>query len=218
MNTNPRAKKVLCYGDSNTFGQHPDKLHRYPANVRWTGVLQQLLGDDYYVIEEGLGSRTTDLDYVRKPGRNGKEYFTPCLQSHKALDIVVIMLGTNDLKIEYRRSAREIAEALGGLVDDAREYGVDLNSAPPTVILVSPILIDESAPYFYKFYTEYYDKESMSESSKLADEVRRVADEKHAIFVDAAQVARAGEDGVHFLEASERPFAERIRDVVVHNL
>ena len=62
MNTNPNAINILCFGDSNTYGQKPDKTGRYEANVRWTGVLQQLLGDGYYVIEEGLGSRTTDAD------------------------------------------------------------------------------------------------------------------------------------------------------------
>ena len=63
MNTNPQATKILCYGDSNTYGQKPDKTGRYEANFRWTGVLQDLLGNSYYVVEEGLGSRTTDLNY-----------------------------------------------------------------------------------------------------------------------------------------------------------
>jgi len=68
MNTNPNAKTILCYGDSNTWGQKPDKSSRYLVDVRWTGLLQKTLGDSYYVIEEGLSSRTTDLDYNHKPG------------------------------------------------------------------------------------------------------------------------------------------------------
>jgi lysophospholipase L1-like esterase len=71
MNTLPSAKTILCYGDSNTWGQTPEKSGRRPANIRWTGVLQAELGSEYYVIEEGLSSRTTDLDYAKKPGRNG---------------------------------------------------------------------------------------------------------------------------------------------------
>jgi lysophospholipase L1-like esterase len=62
VNTNPNAKVVLCYGDSNTWGRLPDRSGRYAVDERWTGQLQKLLGDDYYVIEEGLGGRTTDLD------------------------------------------------------------------------------------------------------------------------------------------------------------
>lgn len=147
MNTDPNAVKILCYGDSNTYGQKPDKPGRYEANVRWTGVLQELLGIGYHIVEEGLGSRTTNLDYHKKPGRNGRSYLAPCLQSHNPIDIVIMMLGTNDLKIEYRRSAEDIASALGGLIDDVRTYGETKTGANPKIILISPIEIDDQAPF-----------------------------------------------------------------------
>ena len=70
MTTNPNAVTILCYGDSNTWGQKPDKSGRYPADTRWTGRLQNQLGDGFAIIEEGLGSRTTDLEYAKKPGRS----------------------------------------------------------------------------------------------------------------------------------------------------
>ena len=54
-----RMKSILCYGDSNTYGLMPDSPDRYPRDVRWTGILQKKLGEDYYVIEEGLSGRTT---------------------------------------------------------------------------------------------------------------------------------------------------------------
>lgn len=214
MNTNPQAIKVLCYGDSNTHGQKPDKTGRYEANARWTGVLQEILGSEYYVIEEGLGSRTTDLDYDKKPGRNGKSYLAPCLHSHNPVDIVTIMLGTNDLKIEYRRSAEAIANALSGLIDDVRTYGETKTGETPKIILISPIEIDDQVARFAEFYTGYYDAESMTESKKLSTAIKKVADEKRVLFLDAATVSRPGEDGIHFSEESERPFAELIAGVV----
>lgn len=210
MNTHPNAIKVLCYGDSNTHGQKPDKTGRYEANVRWTGVLQDLLGSEYYVMEEGLGSRTTDLDYDKKPGRNGKTYLAPCLHSHDPIDIVTIMLGTNDLKIEYHRSPEDIANALGGLIDDVREYGETKTGEAPKIILISPIEIDDQMPRFYEFYTGYYNADSMIESKKLSEEIKRVADEKEVLFLDAATVSKPGEDGIHFSEESEQPLAELI--------
>src|SRR6478672_7408743 len=112
MTTNPDAKRILCFGDSNTWGRIPHVPGRYPVNVRWTGRLQKLLGDNFEIIEEGLGSRTTDLNYAKKPGRNGRAYLTPCLDSHNPLDVVVIMLGTNDAKIEFNRNAQDIALAV----------------------------------------------------------------------------------------------------------
>lgn len=210
MNTNPNAFTILCFGDSNTHGQNPDRTGRYEANVRWTGVLQDILGNEYRIIEEGLGSRTTDLDYDKKPGRNGKKYLVPALHSHDPLDMVVIMLGTNDLKIEYRRSASEIADALGGLVDDVNLYGITKTGDRPKVILVSPIEINDQAPRFTEFYAGYYDAESMIESKKLPEAIQQVADEKGVLFLDAATVSKPGEDGIHFSEESERPLAELI--------
>lgn len=210
MNTSPTAIKVLCYGDSNTWGQKPDKTGRYAANVRWTGLVQNLLGDSYYVVEEGLGSRTTDLEYDRKPGRNGKTYLVPCVASQIPVDVVAIMLGTNDLKMEYSRTAEEIATAIKGLVDDVRTYGLDKNGKAPKIILISPILVDDKAPRFTEFYTGYYDSRSMQESLKLAGAIEAVAEANDCTFLNAADVAHSGEDGIHFSEDSNKPLAELI--------
>lgn len=215
MNTNPNAITVLCYGDSNTHGQKPDKTGRYEANVRWTGVLQDLLGNNYYVIEEGLGSRTTDLDYDKKPGRNGKFYLAPCLHSHDPIDIVVIMLGTNDLKSHYNRSVDEIAKALGGLVDDCRTYGETKTGKTPTVILVSPIVINEQAPHFHEFYSGSYDKESGVKSEGLSDSIRKVGSEKDVLFIDAATVSKPGGDGIHIDQQYLRPLGELLAQTIL---
>ena len=214
MNTDPNAVKILCYGDSNTYGQKPDKPVRYEANVRWTGVLQELLGNGYHIVEEGLGSRTTNLDYDKKPGRNGRSYLAPCLQSRNPIDIVIMILGANDLKIEYRRSAEDIASALGGLIDDVRTYGETKTGANPKIILISPIEIDDQAPFFAEFYTGYYDSESMKESKKLAEAIEKIADEKDVLFLDAAAVSKPGEDGIHFDIESQRPLAKLIAGVI----
>lgn len=100
---------ILCFGDSNTFGQRPDMNARYDESVRWPRRLGALLADEarqYYVIEEGLGGRRTDLDHPNpaKPSRNGWTYFPPCLASHQP-DIAIIMLGTNDAQICHQRTS-----------------------------------------------------------------------------------------------------------------
>lgn len=92
MNTNPNAIRILCYGDSNTRGSRPDSGERYRADVRWTGVLQNMLGVDFEVIEEGLGGRTTDVDDQKREGKNGKTYLVPALWSHNPLDFVILAL------------------------------------------------------------------------------------------------------------------------------
>ncbi len=214
MNVNPSAINVLCNGDSNPYGQKPDKTGRYEINVRWTGILQELLGKGYRVIEEGLGSRTTDLDYDKKPGRNGRTYLLPCLQSHNPIDIVVIMLGTNDLKTQYKRTAEQIADSLGKLIDDVRTYASTKNAATPEIVLISPIEINAKAPRFAEFYTGYYDERSMRESKRLSQAILELASTKDVLFLDAATVSKPGEDGIHFNEQSQKPLAKLIFNVI----
>jgi len=215
MNTNPAAIKVLCYGDSNTWGQKPDKSGRYPADMRWTGRLQNCLGRQYYIVEEGLGSRTTDLEYVKKPGRNGKTYLMPCLESHSPLDIVVLMLGTNDLKIEFDRSAQAAAEAIAGLVDLIRDVAVNRVGQPPTVLLVSPVYIDDQAPDFAEFYGGvYYNDDSGTKSRELAEAIKGIADKMDCEFFDASGVARPGADGIHFSKAAHVGLADALEKEV----
>jgi lysophospholipase L1-like esterase len=209
MNIRPTAKAILCYGDSNTWGQTPNKTgKRRSSNARWTGVLQESLGNEYYVIEEGLSSRTTDLDYEKKPGRNGRVYLEPCLDSHAPLDIVVLMLGTNDFKIEFNRSAVEIAEATHELVKLIQEKTAKYDGNPAKIVLVSPILVDGNAPRIKEWYAAHYDENSVKKSQELASCLRKVAESAGCYFVDAAQVAKAGVDGIHFDEESHRALGD----------
>lgn len=214
MITNPNATRILCFGDSNTWGQRPDRKGRFAADERWTGMLQQQLGDSFEVIEEGLNSRTTDLEYTKKPGRNGKTYFVPCLQSHYPLDVVVVMLGTNDLKLEYGpRPAAEVAQAIAGLVADVREFGV-FQDKTPHVIVVSPIHITVSAPDFTKLYTGYYDAVSAATATELATSIRATATQAGATFVDAAEYAGPGQDGIHMDQAGHAALGQALAHTI----
>ena len=215
MITNPAAMSVLCYGDSNTFGQKPDKTGRYDANVRWTGVLQDELGDDYYVIEEGLSSRTTDLEYDAKPGRNSHSYLLPCIESHVPISIVILMLGTNDLKIELKRSVDDIATALERLMDTIHEKSKDPEGKPSKIILVSPAHINDKAPTFAKHYLpDTYNHESYEKSKELAAALQGLAERSSCHFVDASTIARVGEDGIHLTQAGHTALGMLLTDTV----
>jgi lysophospholipase L1-like esterase len=214
MNTNPNSIKILCYGDSNTWGQTPDKTGRQLANIRWTGVLQSKLGNDYYVIEEGLPSRTTNLEYAKKPGRNGKTYLIPCVASHNPIDIVVLMLGTNDLKTIYDRSSQEIADAISELVESIKEFGRYMDGEPPKIIVVSPIHVDINAPEFKNFYSTNYDDSAGKKSEELAPLISNVANKQGCQFIDAASVAKPGIDGIHLSTNSHSPLADVIYDKI----
>jgi lysophospholipase L1-like esterase len=209
--TDPDAIRVLCFGDSNTHGCPGDDIDylRLPADRRWTGLLQGLLGPGYEVIEEGLNGRTTDVEYEDRPGHNGRPYFVPCLLSHQPLDVVVVMLGSNDLKACFGRTPTAIAEALHGYVDDVAA-NVAEGSRVPVTVLVSPVRIDDTAAWFEEISGGDFDPEIVSRSRELTEEIRRVAQERGVLYADAAQVARVGADGLHFTLDSHPRFVELI--------
>ena len=116
-------KSVLCFGDSNTWGYIPLTAGRLIRGHRWYGILQQFLGGPYYVIEEGLNGRTTVFDEPVRDGRNARTTMLAVLETHAPLDLLIIMLGTNDLKHHLNASASESARGLGCLLQ------ITLNSA-----------------------------------------------------------------------------------------
>ena len=187
-------KSVLCYGDSNTWGYDPATRARYPPPVRWTGVLATGLGAEYRVIEEGLNGRTTLWDDPFMDGRNGQPYLLPCLRSHAPVDLLVLMLGTNDLKTIFARAAHEIALGAGTLVDIALTSATGPGDGAPRVLLLSPPglgeLTDRSELWGFG--------EARLKAAALPRLYRNVAELKGVPFLDAAALVEADPaDGVH---------------------
>lgn len=216
MLTDPAAARILCFGDSNTHGAPADdpEYRRLGPDVRWTGRLQRLLGAGYEVVEEGLNGRTTDVDYVDRPHCNGRTAFPMALLSHQPLDLVVVMLGSNDFKTCFERSAVMIADALRGYADDVATYVVDREGRTPPLLLLSPILLDESVTAYEDAQGNGFDDRSLSASRGLAAELARVAEERGALFADAASVAHAGADGLHLTLDSHEPLAGLVAGLV----
>jgi lysophospholipase L1-like esterase len=207
-------KTILCYGDSNTWGYNPADGSRFPRDVRWPGVLRQELGAGYEVIEEGLGGRTTVFDDPIYDYRNGKEYLIPCLYSHAPLDLVVIMLGTNDLQQRFGRSAADIAAGAGVLVGIALRGDAGSGGGAPRVLLVAPPPLG-SLPVDDAEILEGGE----AKSRRFAQQYRRVAASWGCAFLDAGEIITASDlDGVHF-EASQhkklgRAVAELVRQLL----
>lgn len=200
-------KNILCFGDSNTFASHP-LGGRHPYDVRWTGRLQALLGAEYRVIEEGLGGRTTVFDDQIAPGRNGRAALPTAIASHNPLDLIVLMLGTNDLKEQYHATMWDLGRAMEQLLHiiDAFEYAPHYQK--PKVLLVSPILVGEeieSSPF------GCFTHRAAANSRLFAETYAPVAQKYGAHFFDASRVARpSAEDQLHMDADSHRALAEAL--------
>lgn len=144
-------KHIVCLGDSNTHGYCADPLDcadggiRFNENERWTRRLQTLLGDDYLVVEEGLSGRTTCFDDPLHEGLSALQYITPCLKSHEFVDLLVIMLGTNDVKDRFAVNACCVGYAMARLVKKAMATEC-WGDHKPNILVIAPPHIGEGMP------------------------------------------------------------------------
>lgn len=210
-------KTIVCYGDSNTYGYSPLNGLRYPKNVRWTGRLQKLLGEDYLIIEEGCNGRTTVYDDPEDGWKNGLGYLKPCLNSHKPVDIVIMMLGTNDLKSVFAASAKKISEGAEQLVHEIYEFADKKQSYRPAVILVSPPEIGEGITN--SSFNSAFDEIAIARSREFPKYYREVAERNHCIFFDAAEFATSSEaDSLHLMPEEHEKLAQGLYECIQKNM
>ena len=204
---------VLCFGDSNTYGYNPSNGFRYPENVRWTGRLRKLLGPDYVVVEEGCNGRTTVFDDPVEGWKNGRGYLKPCLNSHKPVDIVIMMLGSNDMKETFHASPEDIARGAETLVRDIIDFTGEKQGFIPKIILVSPPHIGEgisTSPFYGNFLENAIDR-----SKQLAGYYRKVAERNDCVFVDAAEYVEPSPlDSLHLSAESHEKLAEAFSEII----
>lgn len=191
-------KTILCYGDSLTWGYDPATSKRIDRNKRWTGVLRNDLGDKYNVIEEGLNGRTTVWDDPLHGGyKNGMKYLIPCLASHRPIDLVILFLGSNDLKMRFSLSAFEIAKSIRVLVNIILKSEAGVNENAPKLLLIAPPHITELSNFREEFGG------SKDKSFKLGQYYKEVVEEFDIDFLDSSKVVKASNiDGIH-LESTE---------------
>jgi lysophospholipase L1-like esterase len=194
-------KTVLCYGDSNTWGYNAATEARHPYEQRWTTLLAGELGADYLVIPEGLNGRTTVMpDPFEGEYKSGKDMLPGILESHHPIDIVVLMLGTNDLKHRWGHSPWDIARGIETLVELIQRSGFGPDDRAPQILVVSPAATCVAGTRFAEMFAGSDEK-----STQLARFYRPVAELYGCAFLDAAQhIVSDPIDGIH-LAAEELP-------------
>ncbi|MDR7078970.1 lysophospholipase L1-like esterase [Neobacillus niacini] len=152
-------RRIVCFGDSNTWGFDAKSLERFPEGVRWTSLLADRLGEEFQVVEEGLSGRTAVVDDPLFEGLNGFHYLHPCLMSHAPLELVIIMLGTNDTKERFSLTSFNIAQGIARISQKAKNTPAGLKGAFPKVLVVAPPPIGK----------EYYETEVGKSMGKGCD-------------------------------------------------
>ncbi|MGF1694382.1 SGNH/GDSL hydrolase family protein [Vibrio lamellibrachiae] len=201
-------KTVLCFGDSNTWGYDPDQPRRFSTDERWTMRLQTQISSNYRIIEEGQNSRTTVFEDPFEQGKRGLDYLHPCLESHHP-DLVIIVLGTNDLQTRFNATASDISKGAARLVQIAQQFQHAFMEKPPEVLLVSPPPVLEVGPFIDSFVG------AEEKSRELAYFYELRAQELGCHFLNAADYIQTSKtEGVHWQREEHAKFADALADII----
>lgn len=207
------TRTLLLFGDSNTHGTMPvaslGDQGRYGPGERWPGRLRALLSD-WEVIAEGHPGRTTlHDDPIEGAHRNGLRVLPALLESHRPIDAVVVMLGTNDLKERFSVNADDIALSLERLVGVIRTSGVGPGGAAPGVLLIAPPPVLEVGVLAGMF------RGGAAKSQVLGARIAEMAQRIGVPWLDAGAMVRVSPiDGVHYGPEANPVLAEAVAAAV----
>ena len=201
-------KTIVCFGDSNTYGDSPERLGRYPYHERWPGILEQRLGGTCRVVEEGLNGRTTVWEDPVEGDKCGLRHLPMCLASHAPLDLLILMLGTNDFKQRFHATPADVALGLERLVQTAQ--AVDNRPGGPfEILLVCPTPVRSQT-----FLGEVFGDRS-ADSARLAPLVQAAAERCGVRFLDMGRYVEASPlDGLHLDRENHRKAAAVLESYV----
>lgn len=205
-------KTVLCYGDSLTWGYDAAGPSRHALEDRWPSVLQRELGEGVHVVADGLNGRTTAFDdHLAGADRNGARTLPTVLGTHAPLDLVIIMLGANDMKPWIHGNPLAARHGMARLVSIVRGYDHGVDYPEPQILLVAPPAVSRTANADFKEMFAGGD----AASKRLAPLYEALADEVGCGFFDAGSVAVTTPlDGVHLDAENTRKIGEALAPLV----
>lgn len=207
-------KRILCYGDSNTWGTIPDGSCRHcDLNDAYPTILQRLLSkEEFTVICEGMPSRTTNQDDIKFPkgNRNGLLFYPQCVVSHDPLDYIVLFLGSNDLKAKFNRNTEDIVKTLeNDYIKFTKEQLASELTKTPKFIVICPSIVEEGK---FEGFEGAYEK-----SAKFDSEYSQMAQNNDCLYVSNEGFV-CGDDGIHLVKETHELIANRLYRLIKNDL
>lgn len=207
-------KTIVCFGDSNTHGYNSSNNGRFTETERWTCLLADYLGNRYSVKEEGLGGRTTVFHDPLFEGLDGFSYLYPCLMSHEPVDLLIIMLGTNDTKERFCATPENIAKGLERLTVKAL-CSREAWRTKPNILLIAPPPIERG--YEKTSVAGEMGKGCVEKSEALASLYKEAASRNGCHFLDAGSIegiCMYPYDYMHLSRESHRLLARTLSELI----
>ena len=200
-------KKILCYGDSNTFGFNPKDGSRFDANTRWVSLLQKNLGPGYEVIDEGMCNRT---GFVENPDGfifSGSKHFQQLIGNLENIDILILWIGTNDLMFQYNIDFETIENGLKNLIELAK-------TKAEKIVIIPPVILKENI--LNSYFGNMFDETSIEKSKSVGRIYKKLAKTNNCVYFDVNEFAKPSDyDGLHFDKASHKIIADKLTDLLL---
>lgn len=207
-------KHILFFGDSNTWGFDPRTGGRYPASVRYPGLLRTMLPAGYEIIEAGLNGRTTAYSDGYDGWSSGSKALPMVLKTHDPLDLVVLMLGTNDLKTRLGLTLDDVVKGMRRLVNIVHSPGLWNLRQAPRVLVVAPMHLNGET-LLHSPFGDVFGARSVDLSRRLSAAFEALCAAEKCCFFDAGQLGPVtSSDGVHMSPADHRRLAEMLAHIV----
>lgn len=199
-------KKIVCFGDSNTFGFIPETGERYDADSRWSGILKSLAKDKFKITEAGCNNRTAFSDNPAGYMQTGYKALEPIVKSKP--DCIILAIGTNDLQFGYNNSIKDIEKGMESLVKSIKDTnsGIDIIIAAPSVIKKNIL---------GSFFAAMFDETSIEKSFELPQICKKIAEKYNCSFIDFNKIAEASDtDGLHYDKEAHIKIAHAVFDLL----
>lgn len=203
--------KILCFGDSNTYGYAPKRAIRFDKHTRWTGVLKAELGEDFEIIEAGCNNRTGFCDNPAGTEFTGYKILPDYLAKHPDIDLAITAIGINDLQFAYNMDVEKIENGLKNLINEIK------NKTNAKVLVMAQSVIKECI--LQSYFAAMFDETSIEKSKYLPEIYKKVAKETDSYFIDLNDIACVSQaDGLHY-EADEHKkigiaAAQKVKEII----
>lgn len=210
-------KRIVCFGDSLTWGYDPDNRIRFDEGIRWTSVLSSNLGGEYVVVEEGQNGRTIASDDPSEGEKNGMLYIGPCLESQSPIDIFIVMLGTNNLKPKFGLCSMDIAGQMESMIQKILSFNRFKCEDKMKVVLIAPPYVGNNIRYSWLGESFGFEK-SIATSKELAARYEELSRKYNLGFIDASKyVVVSDSDSIHMDSENQIKLGNVVFDYLKEN-
>ena len=199
-------KKILCFGDSNTFGFNPENGRRYDSNTRWTKVLEHLTYQKFKIIEAGCNNRTAFVDNPSGELQTGYKILPKILSTD--LDYIIIAIGINDIQYSYNTTLEDVEKGISSIIEIVK------NNCPNTkIILLSPSVLNDNI--LNSYFSTMFDKISIEKSYYYAEIYKRISDKYNCVFLNLSEIAPVSSiDGLHYDSEGHKKIAYALATII----